>query len=363
MNREKEIEQLFELARANWEQSFESSRSYALRALKKAEELGSVKLIASAYNILSVAYFYIGDYEQALTYGEKALDCIRNICDPTLTPSIHNNIGMVFFRQERMEECLNHYLKSLYYAVRNDNPNQIAVSMCNLGGAFWQADSIKFDVSRIDALVEFKKAIGSEIKVDDPIAELVRQFHELDNRELGYRFFGRAMHVIKDHSSNPRLYVNLLINLGLWNCTEGNHEEAAQYYRKAGEMAKTLNMPVLLSTVYLNQADNEIQMGETEQALEHTRQAVISAHAMKNDPDVATGMRMLSEIYVELGDYPRALSSHRVFSKITQKGLNEQCKKEIAQIKSRYEVRIKDLQLENDRLVQVLSNYKNRMQD
>ncbi len=363
MKSEKEIQQLLELARANWEQSFESSRTYGLRALKIAEDIGSIKLIADACNNLSVAHFYIGDYEEALAYGKRALDCIQNLFDPTLTPSINNSLGMAYFRLGRLDECLFFYLKSLYYAVRSGNPDHIAVTMCNLGGVFWQASASPAKLNRNDAIEEFKRSIEKEIKPDNPIAELVRQFHELDNRELGYQFFNRAMHIIKDNSSNPRLYVNILINIGLWNSTEGNYEEAAHYYHQAYEMVKTLNMPILMPCVLMNQADNEFKMGDVDLALQHAIQAMVAAHKMKIKPDEGIGMELLTRIYIEMGDYRRAFSSFRMQHRIQNEIQEEKFRHEIEQLKTKYEVKLKDLTLENDRFTQIISSYKDQSED
>ncbi len=351
---EKEIYQLFELARANWEQSFENSRSYALRALRKAEVIGSSKLMAEANNILAVAYFYASDIGQAKLHADNALELMKSNDDPRLVPSIYNTLGMVHFRMDDFAQCLNYYVKSLAYVVRNNNLEQIAVSLCNIGGVFWHCGKLKLEMEDIPAIDELKEVLDSGTELDQSLEELIRKIQNLENKQLGYAFFIRASEIIQDNSTNPRLYVNMMNNLGLWNNSEKKYSEAAHYYDKALGIISKLNMPMLMAGTALNKAENEMDMGEIEQALATVIIAVTKAHELKHKAAECRGMKLLAKVHREMDNHRKALSAFQAYHLLFVDVMNEMEKSELERTKTYYESELKTLREENERLHRIM---------
>ncbi len=64
-------------------------------------------------NLIGIAYFYNGMYEQAMDYLMDALKLAEELADCRLLCSIYNNMGEVFREAERYDTAIIHYEKGL----------------------------------------------------------------------------------------------------------------------------------------------------------------------------------------------------------------------------------------------------------
>ncbi len=352
-NKEKEIGQLLEIARANWEQDFETSKDYGLRALRNAEDIGSGKLICDSFNVLMVTHYFVGDNEKALHYGFQAMAFLDRENEKQ-SPSVFNNMGMVYFRLNRLEECLDCYLKSLYYTALFQKNEQIAVNLSNIGGVYWETKTDRFDYQKLEAVKMLKDAMAEGKIVNPLIRDLLVQLDKLDNRDLAYKFFSTALKMFEEHSNNPRLYVNVLYNLGLWNHSMHNLEQAQEYFTKAKQITEKLQMNFLLPNVYLSSAQNYLDMHEYEHAFEDARTAIVLAWKYKIREEYTNGFFLMASIHEGRGKLITALSSMRVHCKLTHSMYVDRHAKDLNLMQERHENEAKNLRLEIDRLKMIV---------
>ncbi len=355
-NREKEIEQLLEFSRANWEQSYETSNSYGLRALKNAKDIGSRKLICDACNVLTVTHYFVGHNKKALHYGTQALEYLdRENKNQAL--SVYNNLGMVYFRLYELEKCLDCYLKSLYYSALLQMNEKISVNLTNIGGVYWESKTDKFEHKNLESLTLLKDALEAGEIASPLVRNLISQIDKLSNQDLAYEFFSSALEMFEEHSTNPRLYANVLQNLGLWNSAKRNFEEAQAYFRKATQITEKLQLHFLLPNIYLSSAKNFLDMHEYEHAFEDCRKAIILAWKYKIREEFTNGFFLMSSIHQERGRLKTAISSLHVHCKLTHSLYVDRHTDELELLQEQYEKKIKDLSLEIDRL-KVIVNAK-----
>src|SRR5690554_3603056 len=86
---------------------------YSFKALREYEKTESKEGISKAFNLIGVAYFYSGMYEEAIRYFLDGLNQLKGIDSPNLHGSLLNNIGEVY-RESALYEKAQEYYKKAY---------------------------------------------------------------------------------------------------------------------------------------------------------------------------------------------------------------------------------------------------------
>ncbi len=96
-----------------YQEKYEESIQYMLKAGKMREELGLLQEASNSYNNAGNAYANLGKYVEALTYFFKSLRAREAIHDSMGISISYLNIGNTLFEQHKLDESINYLAKAL----------------------------------------------------------------------------------------------------------------------------------------------------------------------------------------------------------------------------------------------------------
>ena len=80
----------------------------------------SIYCFSNAYNGLSYAYWDLGQYDKAVDYGKRALECDRQIGDSTRISRSFNLLAILFTKQRRFDEAEHYIQEAIAYVPHSD---------------------------------------------------------------------------------------------------------------------------------------------------------------------------------------------------------------------------------------------------
>ena len=249
--------------------------------------------VATSYNNIGCVYSDQGDYNKALSYYEKALQIRLQVYGeqhPDVAVS-YNNIGLVYSEQGDYDQALSYYEKalSIWSQINSEQHPDVAVGYSNIGSLY----DNQGDYSR--ALSYYEKALQIQLQI-----------------------YGRQ------HPSVATIYNNM----GGMYIDQGDYDQALACYKKAlqidlqvyGEqhpsVATSYNN---IGSVYYNQKDYAQALAYCEKALPIQLQVYGEQH-----PAVATSYCNMGSICDSQGNYSQALSYYEKSLKIQLQVYGEQ---------------------------------------
>ncbi|CAF0813456.1 unnamed protein product [Adineta steineri] len=246
--------------------------------------------LGTSYSRMGTVYASMGDYPKALSYYEKALT-IRQQSLPSNHPDLagsYNNIGLVHYNLGDYPKALSYYEKALANGKQSLPSNHP-----DLGSSYNNIGLVHHN------MYDYQKALSSHEK-----ALAIRQQSLPSNHpDLGTSYN----------------------NIGLVYNSMGDYSKALFYYKKdlvISQQSLPSNHPDLgtsydnIGWVYKNIGDYPSALLSHEKALAIRQQSLPSNH-----PDLGTSYSSMGTVYASMGDYPKALLSHEKALAIRQQSL------------------------------------------
>ena len=232
--------------------------------------------VATSYNNIGCVYSDQGDYNKALSYYEKALQIRLQVYGeqhPDVAVS-YNNIGLVYSEQGDYDQALSYYEKALsIWSQINSEQHPDAVGYHNIGLVYSEQGNY------VQALAYYEKALQIRL-----------QFFGENHPDVAasYNNIGHVYSEQEDYTQALACYEKAL---QIWLQVYGEqHPDVAVNYSNIG-------------SVYANRGNYNRALSYYEKALQIQLQIYGRQH-----PDVATSYNNIGFVYSEQGDYDQALS-------------------------------------------------------
>jgi tetratricopeptide (TPR) repeat protein len=246
--------------------------------------------LAMSYNNIGAVYESMGEYSKALSSHEKVLE-IRQQSLPPNHPhlaSSYGNIGNVYHIMGEYSKALSYHQKNLEIQQQSLPPNHpdLASSYGNIGSVY-------------DSMGEYSKALSSHEKALEIQQQSLPPNHPdlaMSYNNIGgvYRNMGEYSKALSSHEKALEIRQQSL---------RPNHPDLAASYNNIGE-------------VYRNMGEYSKALSHDEKALEIRQQSLPPNH-----PDLASPYNNIGLVYYEMADYSKALSSHEKALEIRQQSL------------------------------------------
>lgn len=129
-------------------------------------------LMSASYNNIGSMFFKDNEYNEAVTFHQKALDCQLKSANPDTEAiaTYSNNIGAVYYEQEKYAEALKHLQRAATILEKITSIEKI-LNLCliyqKIAAIYWRMDKPK------EALVYYKKTLDIQLTNLPPTAHQI----------------------------------------------------------------------------------------------------------------------------------------------------------------------------------------------
>ena len=276
---------------------------------------------AESYLWMANSLFYLGHYDEAFIYSQKALEIFNEISkkkDLRIIPYYNSN-AIVLEKLSRYKEALEYYQKSLNISIEllNENDSDLALTYNNIGSVLRalnrNSEALKY---RQKALNIFIKTLGE----DHPHTALGYNNVGSLFKDLGFindalEHYEKALEIRKkineNHTDTAKIYNNMASIF--WYLKR--YEDALQNQQKALDiLIKVIgeNHPET-ARAYCNMGSYNLFLGYHEKALPYLQKSLDIRIKMlgENNEATAVSYNNISQVFLALKRYDEALNCQK----------------------------------------------------
>jgi two-component system sensor histidine kinase/response regulator len=279
-----------------WEIDPSLSVAYGLKAAAFCKDQGFQKLLATAYNNTSVAYYWLNNLPKATEFAKKSLKLRENLKDTIGLGSSYNNLGNLSRDQKQYAVARGYFQKALLIGHQQNKYKLTSTSLSNIGTVY------ELEKNYQKALDYYLQANAINQKAVDPY-------------ELAI-----------DHFNIGNVYVSLQ-----------NKNKALYHLNKA--LAYSIQTENKVNEMYVvrSLAKLHIAQGNLKDALAYALQGLSIAKAIPSPEGVKESAQQLNEIYTAQREYQKAHQYLTLYT-ITQDSLRSQTQEQaLAEVNAKYE--------------------------
>jgi tetratricopeptide (TPR) repeat protein len=247
---------------------FEKALQFADKAIIEAEK-NNPNLLGKAYYHKGSCYLNNGKSQEAISYYEMAKGKFDD-SDTFYLGKALNGIGLAYADLSRFEEAKGYYQQSFNFFKKQNNIENQAVAIQNIGVIEYQQGNIK-------------EALDKYLQVDSI-------FRQLPNVAKG------------------RIAINLT-NLAIVYNVLKEHKKARSIYKQAIENFEAINDLVGMAQVYVNLGVSYFDSDIDSSFYYHSKSLEIS-ESFGHEIGIANGLTYVGDIYREKGDFEKAVSNY-----------------------------------------------------
>lgn len=231
-------------------QEFKDSIKYNEKALVLAEYLNNNFEQAVLLNEIGLNFYYLSNYNQSITFYEKALDILKNN-DKELEAVILHNLGLVYGSLGEVKQSIDYYQKALGILVAANNLTRQPRTYLSLAVSYDELGSQK------ESLFHLRKALSLAVQVKDTKAEIEvltcfgQVYEHLGDYQKSIEYYNKAFILNESIGDNTLAAINLN-DLGFCYASLGDSEKATGYYNRALTIFLSFNYKKGESAVYKN---------------------------------------------------------------------------------------------------------------
>jgi len=248
--------------------------------------------LAAVHRTLGTVYWHTGEYDQALTHYQLAMDAYGRLGNRRGEAVTLSNIGNIHFKLGRLQLAFDHYLRGLHM----EGPEGISLGnigmLCMRMGRY--AEAVEYQTQ---ALALHREAGDSrhEANTLDNLGEVYQRLDRLTEAMDHYERARTLFAEVGDRSGEGRA----LNHVGMIHCRQGRYEQALDCQERALAMLSDVGTPNTVSQIHNGLGETLSAMGRPDEARPHHESALVMAIDTANLYLQAQSHQLLGNTYVD----------------------------------------------------------------
>jgi CHAT domain-containing protein/Tfp pilus assembly protein PilF len=286
------------------------------RALEIANRTGNELLLGQCFSEIGVIYYNLSDYPKAFEFYQEAIAISQDIGDRLLEGRTLDHMGVVYRRQGDYRQSLNLHQQALeislnhitgqaslgFRALQTLALNNIGVVYVLLGE---YPKSLEFNQQALD----LSREIGNRFLEGRILSSLAVVYDNMGDYRQALAIYEQAL-TIHQTIGNRAEAGRTLSNIGGIYSRLGQYELALAIARQALALQREIGDRTGESVSLINIGAIYVSQGRYPEALDNYQQALGLSQAIGDRPNVAYGLDSIGNIYFRQGDYQQSLQMY-----------------------------------------------------
>lgn len=332
-----------ESKKGNWENAVSK---YKLAA-NLYHELGDKIAEANTFTNIAFEHTKKDSYVEALRYRHAAMKLYEELGNKDGLMTTYLGIGSVYGNLANYPEALKNFLIALKLAREAGNNNMIAGALRNLSVLYQYENNLAASFTAAKESLKISEETGNKRGVASASGSLGVIYTKQEKYEEAINVFTRAMEIYRDldDKQNVAYMYNLI---GTVKTKQGKLDEALGLCRSAlqlrsevndkwGVAESGINIGSLLAKQSARLPENEART-KYDSAIMYISKAAAVMKEIGYKQSEQAAYKQLSEIYLVLKDYKKAIEYKEMHLKIKDSIMNNEATRKLEQQRMQYEV-------------------------
>lgn len=313
--------------------------------------------VSIRYNLAAIAT-NLGEIERSQAVIEEILPKAQtNFLKATLYSLRAFNYRNTGNYTRSMEDCLT--AVDLYKSI--EDWKNVAVTYDLLGQIYQQTGDYEKALHYTRQALALAKSSGnyiSEMNLYVNMGALHRTLKQIDS---ALYFYDLGVALAKKHNRLLPVAQNLMNMANIYSSEWEDYEEAEKYYKQSLDICYASGIQYGIYINWLNLGNNYRLKKEYTQAKVALDSALVYSEKLKIPSEKASVQQGYYELYKDKNDFQKALSHYEKFNEIKQSLNLEEQKKEVAELQAKYDMAVKDKEIERINNENMKYRFRNRV--
>ena len=337
----------------------EECKRYYLEALAIGQRTEDPELLTRAYLGVGSAYGQIGNYDSAMIHIEEAVKPALASGDKLLISQTYLKRGDIYAIKGNYTESLPHYLDALKTAEELGDGESVAIISNSLGIVYYQTGQNDRAIAYWNQALDIFRNLGQEGRIGSILINLGTSHRDQKDYKKALDAYKESLD-IAERLGNKTSIVYALISLGDVYSDQKEHKKAQRYYEKSLPLTYELNHEYSRVYALLGLGENQYHFKEYLEARDYFNEGLKLAEHMELLIEQRDGYLMLSSLDSAVEYYDSAYIHYKRHATISQKILDDEKVKQLAEMRAKYEA--EEQVAANERL-QLINEWQNRRID
>jgi len=267
----------------------------------------------------------------------------------------YRDIGYVYYGQGNYEAAFQNYWKALETAEEYGNKMDISACLNNIGNIYSAQANYPKAIEYYQKSLNISEDIGDDIGVTSCFNNIGNIYNYQANYTMAFEYYQKSLKISKKIGSKSDISGSLS-NIGSIYFYQGNYIYALKYFQESLRLYEELGDKKNSMYCLNNIGSINIELRNFQKAVEYLQKALVIAEKTDSKKDLSLVYRNLSEAYDSLCNYSMAYEYLRMHKQADDSLLNEESRKKLIEIQTRYETEKKEKEI-------ILLNQKTKDQE
>ncbi len=318
---------------------------FAKKAFFLSEETGDISGKAGALSIIGEAYSMTGKFEQAIDFFRAAQIQYKLLNNNKGIGNSFNSIARIRNWQGKFDEAIHYSFMAIRYFQAEQFTYGIAKAYNTIGISYDQNSQLDKAKQYYYRSFNLFFSINDSLGMANAMNNLAIVYGKEGNLDQSLSFFNKSLSINRS-LNNQRLLTPILNNIGIIHKTRGQYSEAEKCFLESMDinLANNNNRGLLFS--YVNISDLYLDLNKLTLAEKYIILATDLALKLDAKAELSNCYEIYSGIMEKKGNYPKALEYYKNHKEISDELKNESIRSNIQQTEERFELDLKQNQLE-----------------
>jgi CHAT domain-containing protein len=287
---------------------YQQALEYGQQAQKLMQKIGDRSKEARVLYVISTIYYLKGDYKKQLAILEEALELQHAVNDRSGQIDTFNNIAGMYQAFGDYQQALNFHNQALQLARQITSPAQEAETISKVAGIYRDLGEYNSSVNYFDQAQEIYGKIGDKYKQAQTLDAIAGVLHTSQDYLKALEKYQQALQLWRQQQIPFGQLVSLLGTVRTYESLE-DYPKALETAKEALSLSSELNNNFVKATTLILMGRIYQGKNDYQNALLFLKQAVSIAKQMENKQVEANALRNIGKTFNREQRYQEAIST------------------------------------------------------
>ena len=280
------------------------------QSLSICKEFGYGKAEGAVSFHLANLYHLVGDFQKAIEYYLQSLSFAEGVGNRTLQGEIYENMGLTYYNLGDFKQAMECHKKDVSITKALGVRAKEGRAYGNLGCDYYSLGDIKQATECHKQDLSVSKKLGDRAGEGRAYSNLGCAFYSLGDFKQALECHKQVLSIAKQHGNRAQKGI-AYCNLGIVHSKLGNFKQAIEYHMQQLSIAKELKDKAGEGKAYGNLGIAYSGMGSFKQAIEFLEQDLNIAKQLGDRAGEGVTFGNLGNAYFGLGNLNQAVECHK----------------------------------------------------
>ncbi len=343
------VDTLNKLAFAYLRIDVELARRYAQEAIDYSEPLDHPSGKSRSLTILGLTFWALGDFGKALMVMKEALKQVVETDDMLAIAKVYTNMGLIYSGWSDYNTALDYYLKALpLFEEFGDEKGKADINN-NIGVVYKNRGDLDRALQHFNSALERYIVMDNKIGVAGVYNNIGSIKKHLGKTSEALKYFQKSL-IIREELGGDSALADSYNNLGNVHWDLSNFDSSLEYLGKSLKIKHRIGDKRGVSVTNIGMGNSYLSLKDFDSAQDCFQTALQIAREIGARGEEMLCYKGLYEMFELSGDFEKALVYHVLYSDLEKVLFSENKKRQLTEIRTKYETEKKEKEAEIYRL-------------